>query len=85
MRTIFKQFIIFTLFVHSHAQNDVYRSTDAIKTEWEGFTTHQKEEALSFCDFLFNEGYYERCLISSFLVLVFAVVAVVAVVVDVIC
>ena len=25
-----------------------------------------KEEMVSFCDFLFNEGHYERCLLSSF-------------------
>ena len=69
MRTIFKQSITFILFVHLHAQNDVYRNTDAIKTEWQGYSTYQKDEALSFCDFLFIEGQYERCLLNAFQIL----------------
>jgi len=43
-----------------------YRSADQIELEWEGYTKFQRDEMASFCDFLFNEGYYERCLISSF-------------------
>ena len=43
-----------------------YRSADQIELEWEGYTKFQRDEMVSFCDFLFNEGYYERCLISSF-------------------
>tara|TARA_B110001450_G_scaffold246895_1_gene261392 strand:+ start:63 stop:1073 length:1011 start_codon:yes stop_codon:yes gene_type:complete len=43
-----------------------YRSADQIELEWEGYTKFQRNEMASFCDFLFNEGYYERCLISSF-------------------
>ena len=69
MRTIFNQFIIFNLFVQLHAQNDIYRNTDAIKTEWQGYASYQKDEALSFCDFLFKEGYYERCLLNAFQIL----------------
>tara|TARA_B100000900_G_scaffold169749_1_gene144181 strand:+ start:990 stop:2015 length:1026 start_codon:yes stop_codon:yes gene_type:complete len=48
------------------AQKDIYRNVDAIEKEWKGYTSYQKQEALSFCDFLFKEGYYERCLINSF-------------------
>ena len=69
MRTIFKQFIIFILFWQSHAQNDIYRNTDAIKTEWQRYSSYQKDEALSFCDFLFKEGHYERCLLNAFQIL----------------
>ena len=47
---------------HFYTQSDVYRSIDDIKS-WENYTSYQKEEMLSFCDFLFNEGHYERCLI----------------------
>jgi tetratricopeptide (TPR) repeat protein len=43
-----------------------YRSADQVELEWEGYTKFQRDEMVSFCDFLFNEGYYERCLISSF-------------------
>jgi len=43
-----------------------YRSVDDIKIEWGEHTNYQRDEMLSFIDFLFNEGYYERCLVSSF-------------------
>ena len=43
-----------------------YRSIEQIESEWVDYTKFQRDEMISFCDFLFNEGYYERCLISSF-------------------
>jgi len=43
-----------------------YRSIEQIESEWGYYTKFQRDEMISFCDFLFNEGYYERCLISSF-------------------
>tara|TARA_X000000950_G_scaffold167077_1_gene204026 strand:+ start:2138 stop:3193 length:1056 start_codon:yes stop_codon:yes gene_type:complete len=43
-----------------------YRSVEQIESEWGDYTKFQRDEMISFCDFLFNEGYYERCLISSF-------------------
>ncbi len=50
----------------SFAQKDIYRDVESIKREWKGYTSYQKEEALSFCDFLFKEGHYERCLLNAF-------------------
>ena len=69
MRTYFKQIIIIFLVAQAFAQKDVYRNVDAIEKEWKGYTSYQKEEALSFCDFLFKEGHYERCLLNAFQVL----------------
>ena len=43
-----------------------YRSIEQIESEWGNYTKFQRDEMISFCDFLYNEGYYERCLISSF-------------------
>ena len=43
-----------------------YRSTAQVESEWGNYTKFQRDEMISFCDFLFSEGYYERCLISSF-------------------
>ena len=63
---LFKQIIIFFLLGQSFAQKDIYRNVEAIEKEWKGYTSYQKEEALSFCDFLFKEGYYERCFINAF-------------------
>ena len=66
MRTYYKQIIILFLLGQSFAQKDIYRNVESIEKEWKGYTSYQKEEALSFCDFLFKEGYYERCLVNSF-------------------
>ena len=66
MRTYYKQIIILFLLGQSFAQKDIYRNVEAIEKEWKGYTSYQKEEALSFCDFLFKEGYYERCLVNAF-------------------
>ena len=43
-----------------------YRSIGQIESEWGDYTKFQRDEMISFCDFLFNEGYFERCLVSSF-------------------
>ena len=66
MRTYYKQIIVLFLLGQSFAQKDVYRNVESIEKEWKGYTSYQKEEALSFCDFLFKEGYYERCLVNAF-------------------
>ena len=66
MRTYYKQIVIFFLLGQSFAQKDIYRNVEAIEKEWKGYTSYQKEEALSFCDFLFKQGYYERCLVNAF-------------------
>ena len=66
MRILRRQTIFAFLFSIVLCQNDIYRSVDEVQDEWTGYTSFQKEEMVSFCDFLFNEGYYERCLLSSF-------------------
>ena len=66
MRNLRRQIIFAFLFSIVLSQNDIYRSVDEVQDEWTGYTSFQKEEMVSFCDFLFNEGYYERCLLSSF-------------------
>ena len=59
--------ILYLFFVLSMSfSQQSYLSADQIELEWEGYTKFQRDEMVSFCDFLFNEGYYERCLISSF-------------------
>ena len=66
MRNLRKQIIFVFLSSVLLSQQDIYRSVEDVKEEWTGYTSFQKEEMLSFCDFLFNEGHYERCLLSSF-------------------
>ena len=61
------KYLLYLLFFSSIAFGQKnYRSTEQIESEWQGYTKFQRDEMISFCDFLFNEGYYERCLISSF-------------------
>ena len=66
MRNLRMQIIFAFLFSIVLCQNNIYRSVDEVQDEWTSYTSFQKEEMVSFCDFLFNEGYYERCLLSSF-------------------
>ncbi len=65
MRNSFKTILIGCLLGVVWTQNS-YRSVENIQTEWNNYTTYQKEEMVSFCDFLFKEGYYERCLLTAF-------------------
>ena len=57
--------IIFLFFVCIvYGQN--FRTVDDIKDDWKNYTTFQKHELLSFCDFLIDGGHYERSLLSLF-------------------
>lgn len=66
MRKKNKQFILWFFFSILFSQQDLYRSVDDIKKEWSGYTKYQKEELISFSEFLFKEGHYERCLLTLF-------------------
>ena len=61
-----KYLIYILLFLSIVYAQERYRSAQQIELEWGEYTRSQRDEMLSFCDFLFNQGYYERCLISSF-------------------
>ena len=58
--------IIVLLFFISISYSQNYRDVDEIKNDWLEHTTFQKHELLSFCDFLFDGGHYERALLSLF-------------------
>ena len=64
MRRLYMSMVLILICFLSAQEN--YRSVEQIETEWSDHTNYQRDEMLSFCDFLFNEGYYERCLVSSF-------------------
>ena len=42
-----------------------YRNVESIEKEWKGYTLSKRGRAV-FCDFLFKEGHYERCLANAF-------------------
>lgn len=65
MQNIFKYYSFCFLVCQLFSQQ-TYRSVEDIESEWGGYSSFQKEEMISFCDFLFKEGHYERCLLSSF-------------------
>ena len=65
MRNTKKQILLGFLFSWVLSQQ-AYRSVESIQSEWNEYTSYQKEEIVSFCDFLFKEGYYERCLLTAF-------------------
>ena len=48
----------------TYSQN--YRSVDEIKDDWLEHTKFQKQELLSFCDFLIDGEHYERALLGLF-------------------
>lgn len=45
---------------------DQYRSIRNAQDDWQAYTQFQRHELLSFCDFLINEGNYDRALLSLF-------------------
>ena len=61
-----KYLLYILLFLSIIYAQERYRLTEQIELEWGEYTKSQRDELLSFCNFLFNQGYYERCLISSF-------------------
>ncbi len=62
---IFLPFLIFVLLQSAKGQKE-YHSVEEIEREWEEYTSFQRDELLSFCDFLFQEEYYERTILACF-------------------
>ncbi len=62
---IFLPFLIFALLQSAKGQKE-YHSIEEIEREWEEYTSFQRDELLSFCDFLFQEEYYERTILACF-------------------
>ena len=43
-----------------------YLDVEDIKEEWKDFTSFQRQELVSYTNFLYNEGFYERALLGYF-------------------
>ena len=43
-----------------------YYSKDEIKKEWEDYSSFQRDELISFCNFLFEKNHYDRALLNYF-------------------
>ena len=61
-----KNILLIGLIVSSLVSQDQYRSVQQAQDDWGDYTKFQKHELLSFCDFLINEGFHERALLSLF-------------------
>ncbi len=61
------KYILFVgLLVSSLLGQDQYRSIEQAQDDWQDYTQFQKQELLSFCDFLIIEEVYERALLNLF-------------------
>ena len=65
MRILFNLGMVFILVFPVSGQQR-YRSATDVKEEWADYTAFQRDEMVSFCDFLFKENHYERCLLTCF-------------------
>ena len=61
----FKISLLILCFTCINAQ-EKYLSPNDVKVEWQTFTNFQKQELVNFATFLYNEGFYERALLSYF-------------------
>ncbi|MBH31394.1 MAG: hypothetical protein CMG71_05310 [Candidatus Marinimicrobia bacterium] len=43
-----------------------YGTVADLEEQWRKYTSYQKDELTNFCDYLFDEGHFERCIIASF-------------------
>ena len=53
------------LFNISYGQS-LYKTVEDLEEKWENYTSYQKEELLSFMDFLFQEKKYDKCITAGF-------------------
>ena len=65
MRIILLSFFIWLFSARLFADGG-YSSVFDIKDEWSNYTTFQRDEMISFCDFLYKEGHFERFLLTAF-------------------
>ena len=56
---------IFSVISIAWAQQQ-YISPEDIKNEWRNYTSYQKQELVNFATFLYDEGFYERALLTYF-------------------
>jgi tetratricopeptide (TPR) repeat protein len=56
---------IFSVISIAWAQQQ-YISPEDIKNEWRNYTSFQKQELVNFATFLYDEGFYERALLTYF-------------------
>jgi len=65
MRKSYQMFILLFLINASQGQQ-LFSTGQDVENHWSDYTSFQRDEMVSFCDFLFQEQHYERCILTSF-------------------
>ncbi|MEE2876339.1 MAG: hypothetical protein VX822_00955 [Candidatus Neomarinimicrobiota bacterium] len=67
MRRVVILLLILTLVLFPELKGQTTYGTIAdLEEQWRKYTSYQKDELTNFCDFLFDEGHFERCIVASF-------------------
>lgn len=62
IKTIIAGIVLFSVL----SSQTTYKTAADLEQEWRKYTSYQKDELTSFCDFLFDEGHFERSIVASF-------------------
>ena len=55
IKTIIAGIVLFSVL----SSQTTYKTAADLEQEWRKYTSYQKDELTSFCDFLFDEGHFE--------------------------
>ena len=58
--------IIIFLLLDSMSSQQKYLSPEDVKSEWQDYTSFQRQELVNFATFLYDEEFYERALLVYF-------------------
>jgi len=63
-----KSFFTITLvfLINTSFGQQLFNSADDVQEHWSSYTSYQRDEMVSFCDFLFRENHFERCILTAF-------------------
>ena len=64
-----RRFVILILvffFLPELGGQTTYGTVADLEEQWRKYTSYQKDELTNFCDFLFDEGHFDRCIVASF-------------------
>ena len=66
LKKFFFSLIMLVVALSPLSAQTTYGTVADLEEQWKKYTSYQKEELSSFCDFLFEQGYYERCVVACF-------------------
>ena len=66
LKKFFFSLIMLVVALSPLSAQTTYGTVADLEEQWKEYTSYQKEELSSFCDFLFEQGHYERCVVACF-------------------